>query len=101
MLDRMEHHDAEITEIVIILSQTCEGKLSQAIESVRQAGVDVISTDEENFVVNGTIGSEKVGSIEKLACVNYVRLVQTYVADFPTGDPRDLDGREEEPEEED
>jgi hypothetical protein len=88
----MEHQDAEITEMVIILSRSCEGRLPAAVDSLKNVGVEIISVDEQEFVVSGTIDSGKIGMIEKLECVNYVRLVQTYIADFAAGDPRNQDG---------
>ena len=33
----------------------------------------------------------RVSEIQTLDCVDYVRVEFTYIADYPTGDPRDLD----------
>jgi hypothetical protein len=92
----MDHQDAEITEMVIIMSRSCEGRLPEAVEALKKAGVDVISVDEEEFVVSGTIDAGRISVIEKLECVNYVRLVQTYIAERPTGTASRDDEAEEE-----
>jgi hypothetical protein len=43
-------------------------------------------------VVEGTIDASLVHDLEKLDCVEYVRTVFTYNANYPPGDPRDRDG---------
>jgi hypothetical protein len=89
------HHDAEITEIVVILNKDCEGEVLGMVEKLRAVGMDVFSTDEENKVIQGTVESCKVVDIQTTKGVNFVRSVLTYIADYPPGDPRDKDGVEE------
>jgi hypothetical protein len=49
--------------------------------------------------VEGTIRSDKVHDLKKVDCVEYVRPVSTWIADFPKGDPRDsADTPDSEPE---
>jgi hypothetical protein len=89
------HQDAEITEIVVVLNPATEDYTS-AVEKLKAAGVEIFSTDEENDVIEGAIESSKLEAIKQIACVNYLRTVSTYIADYPPGDPRDKDGPEEE-----
>jgi FlaA1/EpsC-like NDP-sugar epimerase len=89
------HQDAEITEIVVVISRASENYMNEAVERLRAVGVEIFSTDEENDVVEGAIESSKIVEIEKIPGVNYVRTVSTYIADYPAGDPRDKDGVEE------
>ena len=95
----MNHRDAEITEVVVVLHQACENKLEEAVALLVAAGVEVFSTDEDEMLVNGSVETYKLREVEKLSCVNYVRNVLTYIADFPKGDPRDQDGDGDEDEE--
>jgi hypothetical protein len=89
------HQDAEITEIVVIINKASENYMNEAVEKLKAAGVEIFSTDEENDVVEGAVESSKVEEIRKIAGVNYIRTVSTYIADYPTGDPRDKDGAED------
>ena len=91
----MEHRDAEITEILVVISEKYGDRLAEAACLLNAAGLEILSTDEEEGIVGGTIESYKLPTLQTLECVNYVRTVLTYIADFATGDPRDLDGDEE------
>ena len=86
--------DAYITEVVVILKKECEDKLPWAVEQLQKTGLTVSSADDDNSVVEGCIETSRVHALENLGCVNYVRKVFSYVADFPAGDPRDTDARE-------
>jgi hypothetical protein len=87
----MAHHDAEISEVVVVL-RACEG--AQFVESVRKLealGLEVDEIIEDECVVNGEIETSKVAALQKLENVSAVRTVMTYIADYPLGDPRDKD----------
>ncbi len=92
----MNHRDAEIADIVVVLHQSYSSRIPVAVELLVGAGFELITTDEENNVVEGSIESFKVQDLQKLECVNYVRTVLTYIADYPVGDPRDQDLTEDE-----
>jgi hypothetical protein len=92
----MNHRDLEITEVVIVINQAFCEKLKEAVDKLTAIGLEVFSTDEDEGVVTGSIESQKLTLLEKIDCVNYVRSVQTYIADFPVGDPRDQDLDDEE-----
>ncbi len=89
------HSDAEMTDVVIVLTTAYENRIAAAVEMLTAVGMEIDSTDQDNNVVEGTIESCKLEAIRKLECINYVRTVMTYIADYPAGDPRDKDGSED------
>ena len=84
--------DANISDIVVVLDKRWENDLNGALEHLKKCGMDVASADDDNSVVEGQIETYKVHELEKLDCVDYVRRVFSYDANFPPGDPRDRDG---------
>ena len=92
----MGHRDAEITEIVVVIHETYCKRLHEAVAKLTEFGIEIFSTDEDECVVNGSVETYKVPGVEKLDCVNYVRTVMTYIADYPVGDPRDKDLKDDE-----
>lgn len=89
------HSDAEITEVVVVLSTHYENRMAEAVEILKAAGMEIDSTDDDNDVINGEIESCKLDLLRKIECVNYIRTVMTYIADYPPGDPRNKDGAED------
>jgi len=83
--------DAFVTEVVVVLDKAYEDRLKDALDQLKALGLEVISADDDNSVIEGTIDASKVGAMEKLECVDYVRKVFTYAANYPPGDPRDVD----------
>jgi hypothetical protein len=86
-----EHRDASMSDVTIVLDARFAGKHAEATELLKQSGLDVTETDEDQGVVEGTVETCKITDLQKLDCVDYVRVEFTYIADYPTGDPRDLD----------
>jgi hypothetical protein len=84
--------DARIADVIVTLDKRWEHNLQDAVSRLQHAGLDVRHADDANSVVEGTIDVANVHDLEKLVCVDYVRTVFTYCADFPSGDPRDRDG---------
>ena len=84
--------DAAFAEIVVIVDVAYEERLPEAVAMLEQAGMTVSSADDENSVINGQVELSKRHALEQLRCVEYVRTVFTYHANFPPGDPRDRDG---------
>jgi hypothetical protein len=84
--------DARVSDIIVTLDKKYEDRLNDAVNTLKKAGVDVRDADDDNSVVEGTIDAGKVRGLEKLDCVDYVRTVFTYDANYPPGDPRDRDG---------
>ena len=84
--------DAAYAEILVILDAAYEERLADAVKMLKDAGMTVESADDDNSTVCGQIELDKVHGLETLVCVDYVRKVFTYHANFPPGDPRDRDG---------
>ena len=84
--------DAIISDIVVVLDKAYEERLADAVNMLKACGMEVRSADDDNSVVEGTIDAGRVHDLEKLECVDYVRKVFTYYANYPPGDPRDRDG---------
>ena len=84
--------DCNITEIIVILDKAFENDLAGAVKMLKEAGMRVVAMDDDNSVVEGDINTENLAALEKLPCVDYVRKVFSYDANFPPGDPRDRDG---------
>jgi hypothetical protein len=83
--------DAVISEIVVILDKAYEDRLKEAMQILQDAGMKIRSADDDNSVIEGEIEESKVHALEKLPAVDYVRKVFTYYANYPPGDPRDVD----------
>jgi hypothetical protein len=87
----MAHRDAEISEVIVVLQAAFAEKMVEAVGRLEVAGLEVDSIVEDEGVVNGEIETRKIPDLQKLDCVNFVRTVMTYIADYPVGDPRDRD----------
>jgi hypothetical protein len=91
----MNHRDAEIADVVVILKQTYCERVQHAASMLTAAGLKIISVDEDEAVIEGSVETDKLARIQTLECVNALRIVLTYTADYSTGDPRDKDVDEE------
>ena len=83
--------DAVISDIVVILDKSYEERLKEAVKMLKDAGMEIRHADDDNSVITGLIEASKVHALEKLPAVDYVRKVFTYDANYPPGDPRDVD----------
>jgi hypothetical protein len=92
----VNHRDALISEVVVVFDETPENPLATIINGLVAAGLQVEDTDPDNGTVDGTIDSNKLPELRAVPGVKYVRITMEYVADFPIGDPRDLDKTEDE-----
>ncbi len=84
--------DAVYAEVLVILDAAYEERLAEAVEMLNAAGMTVDTADDDNSTVTGQVELDRLHALERLACVDYVRKVFTYHANFPPGDPRDRDG---------
>lgn len=91
----MNHHDADVTDVVVVLEELDDAQTREVVKLLEAVGMVVQSVDNDTSVVEGSIVSQKVRGLDKVAKVVCVRSVRTYVVDYPPGDPRDLDGPEE------
>ena len=93
----MNHHDAEITDVVIVLEGKTATCIDDSINQFKAIGLEVVDVNLEECVIEGSIETGKVTELKKVPGVSYVRSVFTYTADYPCDDPRDKDGPEETP----
>jgi hypothetical protein len=84
--------DANISDVVVVLDKAFEDRLSDAVKMLEAAGLMISNTYDDHSVVEGLIDSTRLHELEKLECVDYVRRVFSYDANYPPGDPRDRDG---------
>ena len=87
----MNHHDAEITDVVVVLDCKEQDPIDKAVEQLKGLGMEVVDVNVDEGVIEGSIESARVHDIKSVQGVCYVRSVFTYTADFPVGDPRDKD----------
>ncbi|HEY8749852.1 MAG TPA: hypothetical protein VIM11_17850 [Tepidisphaeraceae bacterium] len=90
----MNHHDAEITDVVVVLDGNGAKMMDAAVKSLKDFGLEVSNINTDEGVIEGSIDADKVAQLKNVAGVCYVRSVFTYTADYPCGDPRDKDGTE-------
>jgi hypothetical protein len=91
----MAHDDAELSEVIVVLVDEPGMTTQDASKTLSEQGLLVSDVDEANGVVEGTIETAKIGQLKSLQFVKYVRDVFNYVADYPPGDPRNLDPAED------
>ncbi len=87
----MEHRDALVSEVIVVVDESTGRTLSAIVADAETAGLMVDNTDADNGAIEGTIVSNKLPDLRAVNGVKYVRITMEYVADYPTGDPRDLD----------
>ena len=91
----MNHHDAEMSEVVVVLDDLTDEQTQEVVKQLQAAGLQVTNVDNDQSTVDGTIDAEKIHDLKHVPHVRYVRTVMNYTADYPPGDPRDKDGAEE------
>ena len=87
----MNFNDAQMSDITVVLDKRWEENLAGAVEELKKHGMEIRNADDDNSVVEGVVESAKVKDLEKLDCVDYVRVAFSWIADYPPGDPRDQD----------
>ncbi|HTL28553.1 MAG TPA: hypothetical protein VL282_05015 [Tepidisphaeraceae bacterium] len=91
----MSHQDAYVSDIVVVITDDAGHQLDDTIDRLKAEGLQVQNVNKDQGVIEGSCPASKVKTIDHLPGVSYVRSVFTYVADYPPGDPRDLDGQED------
>jgi hypothetical protein len=91
----MNHHDAEVSDVVVVLEELDDARTLEVVKLLEAAGMTVSKVDNDESVVEGCIAADKAHGLKHVSQVRYVRTVMTYSVDYPPGDPRDLDGKEE------
>ncbi len=82
--------------MVVVLDALQDSQCQAVVDQLKCMGMCVESVDSNSCTIEGCIESPKVHEVEKLPQVRYVRRVFSYTADYPVGDPRDLDKCEDE-----
>ena len=91
----MNHRDAELTEVVVVLDELDTDSTGQVVRRLQAIGLEVWKVDDDQSVVEGAIDAGKVHDLKQVEHVRYVMSVLTYTVDYPPGDPRDKDGPED------
>lgn len=84
--------DAYLSEVVVVLDDLTTEQTAEVVQRLQAAGLDVSSVNDEQSLVEGTIDAARAHDLKAVRNVRYVRIVFTYAANFPPGDPRDRDG---------
>ena len=82
--------------MIIVLDEKGCAAIQIACQCLKEVGLTIDEVKQDEGVVEGSICTDKVHHLKAVSGVAYVRSVFTYTADYPTGDPRDQDGVEEE-----
>jgi len=85
------HQDAYVSDVVVVVESGSEQSFEDVLAKSKSLGLDVREVRKDDYVFEGSIDCSKLVLLDKLPGVKYVRSVFTYVADYPPGDPRDLD----------
>lgn len=84
--------DGYFSDVVVVLEELTTEQTHRVVERLRASGLEVSRVDDELSVVEGTIDAARAHDLKHLTHVRYVRSVFTYLANYPPGHPRDLDG---------
>jgi len=88
----MSNRDALMSSVTIILDDRyVPERVEEVVDQLKAQGVLIDTINPEAGLVDGLVETGKVHGLEKLDSVDYVRTQFSYVADYPTGDLRDLD----------
>ena len=89
------HRDAVLSDVTIIIRVEYHDRFDHVIEQLTVIGVGICNVNQDVGAVEGTVDQTKVHHLQTLPFVDAVRTTFSYVADYPVGDPRDLDGPEQ------
>jgi hypothetical protein len=87
----MEPTDPEISDITIVIRTPFADDLRPVVARLKALGVEIEDINEDEGVIEGNVLAAKVAEIQKLPCVQSVRIDFTYVPDYPAGDSRASD----------
>jgi hypothetical protein len=86
----MAARDAYMCDVIVIPTDAAADHIEELTRELATAGLDVRGIDQSQCAIEGTINAAKVRELEHHVGVQYVRCVYSYIADYPVGDPRDL-----------
>lgn len=84
-----------MSEVIVVIDETSENSFATIGNAAKAAGLQIDAADADNCAIEGTIESNKLPDLRAVPGVKYIRISMEYIADYPTGDPRDLDKDEE------
>jgi hypothetical protein len=87
----MEHRDALMSEVTVNYDETPENPASAIIAKLVALGLMITDEDPTDGSLEGTVAANKLPEIHATPGVTYVRITSEWIADYPKGDPRDLD----------
>jgi hypothetical protein len=90
----MEHRDQSVSEVTIVIKPAFCERMGEVVEQLNEAGVGITSVNEDVGAIEGSCESNRVCLIERMDFVDAVRTTFSFIADYPPGDPRDMDGTE-------
>lgn len=90
----MNHRDAIISDVIVVVDETTENPFATIVSAATAAGLEIGQSDADNGSIEGSIRSDRLPDLRAVPGVKYVRISMEYIADYPTGDPRDLDKEE-------
>jgi hypothetical protein len=90
----MDHRDQYISDVTVIIKRDWVGRLDDVVEQLNEAGVGIVTVNQDVGAIEGSCESNRVFVIQQMEFVEAVRTTFSYIADYPPGDPRDLDGEE-------
>ena len=85
----MDHRDAEMAEVIVILRGEYAGNNEPALKQLRDGGLGITHVDNDDGVVEGSTPAAKVAELRKLPCVETIRITQTWIAEEPSGSAHD------------
>jgi hypothetical protein len=91
----MEHQDVEWSDVVVVLVDEPGMTTQNAAEKLKSLGLAVSDVDEANGVVEGTIQTAMVKSLETLEFVKCLRSVFNYISEHPRGSHNNQDAEED------
>ena len=94
----MNHRDQSISEVTIILRSEFIDRMDEVTEQLAETGAAISSVDSNMGTIVASCESNRLSVIERMEFVQAVRTTFSYVADYPSGDPRDVDGLDRAPE---
>ena len=90
----MNHRDQYISDVTVIIKRDWVSRLEDIVEQLNEAGVGITTVNDDVGAIEGSCEANRVCIIQQMEFVEAVRTTFSYIADYPPGDPRDLDGPE-------
>ena len=87
----MDHRDALMSEVTVIYDETPENPADKILACLKAVGLEIDDHNPDEGCVEGVVVANKLPEVHATPGVKYVRITAEFIADYPTGDPRDQD----------